>query len=492
MSKKNYLIFDFGASNGRAIVAEFNNGNFKLEVVHRFDNIEISAAGTLYWDILNLYSNLHTGIKLALKKFKNISSLGIDTWGADGCFIDKNGKLIANPISYRDEKRYSDADELFKTISKKEIFDLTCGPVSPENDLFHLYSLKIRNSSEIHIGKKFLSIADVLNYFLSGRLTNEFTRMTMGLMFNQRKGHIEEKILNKVAFSKDWFSEIVQPGDNIGYISKDVCKELEINPIPIIVPATHDTASAIAGIPETSNKNWAFICTGTWAIIGQKTEEPMVSDEILNEGFANEGGVEVPNIFMKEMVGLWIIQQCRNRWVEDIGKNISYNDIEEAARKAKPFSSFIDISADDFAQLQINMPGVIQEHCKTRGQNVPESIGEISRCVYESLAMRLKHNFLLMKRLTGQKNDILYMVGGGVRDRLLCQFTSDATAMPVTAGPIEATTVGNLLMQLKGTGEIKNLAEGRKISANSTNILNYEPKNQKAWDDAYEKYLKIL
>ena len=486
------MIFDFGASNGRAIVAIFDGSKYELKIIHRFDNIEIMAIGTLYWDILQLYDNLLTGISLAVRKYKNISSIGIDTWGADCCFIDVNGKLLSNPISYRDEHRYADSDKLFDVISKKELFELTCGPVSPENDLFHLYSLKLRNALEISSGDKILSIADILNYLLTGRATNEFTRMTMGLMFNQRKRQLEEKILDRFGFPRDWFPEMVFPGENIGNISQEVCKGLEIETIPVIAPATHDTASAIAGIPVKDDKNWAFISIGTWAIMGQRTEVQMVSDKILNAGFANEGGVEVPNIFMNEMVGLWIIQQCRDRWIKDTGKDITWDEIIEAAKSVKPFYAFIDISAEDFAQLQNNMPKFIQSHCKDRGQNVPEGIGEISRCIFESLAMRFRYNLSIMEKLTGQKNTILYIVGGGVQNKLLCQFIADALEMPVTAGPIEATSAGNLFMQLKGTGEISNLSEGRQISSNSSKIIDYEPKNKKVWGDAYERYLTIL
>lgn len=492
MFSKNYLIFDFGASNGRATVAEFDGKKFSMEVIHRFENVEILATGTRYWNILQLYSELLTGIKLAVRKYGNIASLGIDTWGADCGFIDVNGKLISSAVSYRDEKRYIDAEQLFNIISKKELFELTCGPIAPENDLFHLHSLKLRGATEISIGKKFLSIADIFNYFLTGRATNEFTRMTMSILFNQRKGRLENKILDKVGFPIDWFPEMVQPGDNIGDISKEVCTELEIDPFPVIVPATHDTASAIAGIPVSAGNNWAFISTGTWAVMGQKTEEPMVSDDILEAGFANEGGVEVPNIFMTEMVGLWIIQQCRTKWIKDSGKDISWDQIVKAAGEAKPFGSFIDVSDEDFAQFQLNMPQTIEIHCESKVQDKPKSMGEISRCVFESLAMRFKHNFNNMEKLTGQKNEALYLVGGGARNELLCQWTSDATGMPVTAGPIEAASVGNLLMQLKGTGEIKNLEQGRELSANSSEIKKYEPINQKQWTDAYKKYLAIL
>ena len=285
---------------------------------------------------------------------------------------------------------------------------------------------------------------------------------------------------------------MVFPGENIGNISQEGCKGLEIETIPVIAPATHDTASAIAGIPVKDDKNWAFISIGTWAIMGQRTEVQMVSDKILKAGFANEGGVEVPNIFMNEMVGLWIIQQCRDRWIKDTGKDITWDEIIEAAKSVKPFYAFIDISAEDFAQLQNNMPKFIQSHCKDRGQNIPEGIGEISRCIFESLAMRFRYNLSIMEKLTGQKNTILYIVGGGVQNKLLCQFIADALEMPVTAGPIEATSAGNLFMQLKGTGEISNLSEGRQISSNSSKIIDYEPKNKKVWGDAYERYLTIL
>ena len=492
MVTKNYLIFDFGASNGRALVAEFNGKKFDLEVIHRFNNIEVFAAGTRYWDILNLYNELLNGIKIAVNKYKDIRSIGIDTWGADCCFIDVNGKLIANPVSYRDEARYADANKLFELISKRELFELTSGPVSPENDLFHLFSLKLEGATEISAGKTYLSISDALNYLLTGKAINEFTRLTMSILFNQKKGKLENKILEKMGFSKDWFPTMVKPGDSIGKLSKEVCSELEIDPIEVIVPATHDTASAIAGIPVTVDKNWAFISTGTWAILGQRSEKQMVSDEIMEAGFANEGGVEVPNIFMTEMVGLWIIQQCRDRWIKDSGKDISWDKIIKAAESAKPFKAFIDISAEDFAQLQPNMPEFIETHCKLKGQNVPKGIDEISRCVFESLALKFKHNFNLMEKMTGQKNEALYMVGGGIQNKLLCQWTADATKMPVTAGPTEGTSVGNLLMQLKGTGEISSLAEGRIIAANSLEIVHYIPVDILAWDDVYERYINIL
>lgn len=492
MSTKNYLIFDFGASNGRALIAKYNGKVFNLQTIHRFNNIEVLLTGVRYWDIINLYNEVLKGIKIAAGRYKKINSIGIDAWGADCCFIDQNGKLISNPVSYRDEARYKVTEEVFKIIPKKEIFRLTCGPVSPENDLFNLFSLRSRKAIEILEGKTFLSIADTLNYFLTGNTANEFTRMTMSILFNQKKGLLENYILNKMGFPREWFPTMLQPGDKIGKISKKISNELEEDPIDVIVPATHDTASAIAGIPVKQNDNWGFISTGTWAILGQKTQEPMVSKEILESGFANEGGVEVPNIFMTEMVGLWIIQQCRDKWIRDSGTDMTWDEVVNMAGNSKPFKALIDISDEDFAQFQIDMPEIIVKKCKESGQEAPESMGEISRCVFESLALKFKHNFKLMRDLTGQNNYSLYMIGGAVQNELLSQWTADAIAIPVAAGPVESASIGNLLMQLKGTGEINSLAEGRELSAGSSEIKNYEPINSKIWDDAYVKYLKIL
>ena len=399
MSTKKYLIFDFGASNGRALVAKYDGRKFTMEVINQFENIEIMVSGTRYWDILYLYNEVLKSIKIAVSKYKEIRSIGIDTWGADCCFLDKNGKLISNPVSYRDEKRYEGADKAFEVISKRELFELSCGPVSPENDLFNLFSLKSRDAIETSQGRTFLSIADTLYYLLTGNVSNEFTRMTMSILFNQKEGILENRILDKMSFPIDWFPTIVQPGDSLGKLSKEVCSELAIEPIEVIVSATHDTASAIAGIPVTFDKNWAFISTGTWAILGQRTEEQMVSDEIMEAGFANEGGVDVPNIFMTEMVGLWIIQQCRAKWIKDTGKDISWDEVVNTASNAKPFKAFIDIPDEVFTQLQADMPRLIENKCKEKGQELTESIGGISRCVFESLVLRFKHNFNLIYKI---------------------------------------------------------------------------------------------
>ena len=492
MASKNYLIFDFGASNGRSVIARFDSNKFDMEVIHRFDNRPVYAAGTLYWDILRLYSELMIGIQSSVKKYKNITSMALDAWGADFGFIDSNGKLISNPVHYRDEKRKVDSDSLYKIIPRKELFELTGASIIPIFDLFHLYSLKLQNAPEFVNGDKFLTMPDIFNYFLTGRVYNEYTRITTSVMYNQKEGRWEDRIFDKLDLPKDIFPEIIMPGEEIDNISNKVCSELEIETMPVIAPAAHDTSSAIAGIPVVSkNKNWTFISMGTWCIIGKETESPIINNQTLNAGFSNEGGVGRLNLFVKNVTGLWIIQQCREKWIKDSG-SISWDEIVKLAAAADSFKSFIDVNDLIFSKPQVDMPETISKYCKEKGQGVPESIGEISRCIYESLAMQFKYDLNKLEKLTSKKIELLHLVGGGTQNKLLCQWTADAAGIPIIAGPTETTSVGNLLMQLKASGEIKNLDEGRKISLNSSEVTNYKPKDGDRWIEEYSKYLKIL
>ena len=488
---KNYLIFDFGASNGRSAIARYDGNTFDMEVTHRFENRPVHALGTLYWDILRLYSELIIGIQHSLMKYKDITSMGLNTWGADFGFTNSNGKLISNPVHYRDEKRKVDADSLYKIISRKELFELTGAAIIPVFDLFHLYSLKLQNATEFVSGNKFLTIPDIFNYFLTGKIYNEYTRMTTTVMYNQKENKLEDRIFDRLDLPKDIFPEIIMPGEKIGNISKNICSELGIETIPVIAPATHDTQSAVAGIPIVSkNKNWAFISMGTWFIIGQETESPIINDQALNAGFSNEGGVGGINLFVKNTTGLWIIQQCREKWNKARGSSMSWDEIANLSLGAKPFKSLINVDDTIFSIHQVDMPETIRKYCKEKSQNIPESIGEISRCIYESLAMRLKYDFNNLEKLTGKKVELIHLMGGGTRNELQCQLIADATGVPVVAGPYEATSVGNLLMQLKASGEIRNLDEGREISLNSSVVSSYEPKNVDRWDEEYNKYLK--
>lgn len=495
MVDKNYLVFDIGASNGRAIAAKFNGSIFDIEMVHWFENRPVFATDKLYWDILRLYSEIKIGIQHSVKKLKNISSIGIDTFSGDHGFLDSNGKLISNPVHHRDRERNDTllANKFFDIIPRKELFFMTGSYLISGICAYHLFLLKIKKATELENADKFLMMPDIFNYFLTGRSINEFTNITTTTLYDQKEKKMSDKILTSIGISKDIFPGMVSPGDKIGNISDEVCKELEIGTIPVIAPATHDTASAVASIPVTDKiKEWAFISIGTWCVVGKETKIPVINEKAYEVDYVNEGGTEDTNILFKNLAGLWIIQKCRQKWIEDKGKEITWEEIVKLSSDSKPFQSFINVDEPIFYQPQIDMPEIVRKYCKEKGQYIPASIGEISRCIYESMVLKIRVNICQLEELTNKKIEILYLMGGGTKNKLLCKWIANVTGKPVIIVYTEATAVGNFLMQLKGSGEIKNLAEARQISLDSSRIKCFEPEKKDLWDQVYDRYLKIL
>jgi len=488
---KNYLIFDFGASNGRAVVASFNGKKFLLDEVHRFDNRPVYIGENLFWDVLGLYSELKISIQKSLNKYSNIESLGIDTWGSDFGLLDKNGKLISNPINYRDEQSLRDSKSLYRIIDERELFGLTGADISPIFDLFRLYSLKKNDETAIRHAKTYLSVGDLLNYFLTGKSFNEFTRFTTNVIYNQRVKKIETSILERLGLSKEIFPGFIYPGQKIGDIYGKVSRELEIKPFSVITPSSHDTASAVAGVPSINKDiRWGFISLGTWACLGIENNKVLISDDIYNCKFLNEAGVEDTNIFAKNINGSWIIQQCRNKWLKK--KEIYWDEIVALTEKANPFSSFIDVDQPQFKAQQVDMPAIIRDYCKNSGQKIPSSIGDVSRCVYESLCLKFRYYLKFLEKFSGQQLELLHITGGGAQNRLLCQWISNATGKRVIVGPIEATSIGNLLIQLKANTEINNIEEGRRLNYASSKLYEYVPMESAKWEEVYNRFVNLI
>jgi rhamnulokinase len=493
VAKKHFLIFDFGASNGRATVAAFDGKRVEMDVTYRFDNRPVVAAGTLYWDVLRLFSELKLGLRASLKKYPDIVSLAVDTWGCDFGFIDRNGKLLGNPVTYRDRSRHERSALLYKKLPRKELFRLSAGSTIEIMGVYQLFSFKCDNAPELREGRHMMMMPDLLNYLLTGRICNEYCDATMALLCDQRNKTWETRILNRLGISGSFLGEIVMPGDMVGPIQSQVCDELEIAHLPVIAPATHDTASAVTGIPVADGtKQWAFISTGTWSIAGVETLQPIVTDATFESGYGNNAIADGRNMLVNYITGLWIIQQCRQKWMADSGADISWDEIVRRSVAAGPARSHINVDDPCFAQPNSDMPGAVVAYCERTGQHLEASIGAVARCVYESLVLKYRENLEILEKLTGRRLDVIHLVGGGVQNSTLCQWTADAMGVPVIAGPTETTSIGNLLMQLKCMKEISTLEQGREISLYSSEVTKYEPGSRALWDEAIGRYRTTL
>lgn len=485
-----YIIVDLGASNGRVMVADYQKEKFDLDVVHRFENIPVfSNEGEYFWDILRIFSDIKTGIQKAVKKYPNVRSLGIDTFGCDFGFIDKQGRLMGNPLHYRNPMQHELAEEMHQILSEEELFELSQGPCNRIMGIYKLYALKKMHAFEYEHGASLLMIPDILNYLLTGKATNEYTNATMTLMVNQKERRWEEQVCDKLDFRKDIFIPLTEPGTVLGPIKDSICKELEIPPVQVVIPATHDTASAVAGIPVVqSQSRWGFLSLGTWALAGLETEGPMTDEAVVPFQFGNEGGVFGKSMLLKNITGMWVIQQCRNYWNKESGRTIAWDEITKAANEAEKKNCFIDIDEPIFGEYHSNMPGKVQQYCRKHGQEVPEGIGEVARCVYQSLALKVCESFEQVMGILDEELELLQIVGGGTQNKLLCQWISNVMGIPVVAGPTETTAVGNLIFQLLADKKIQTLDEGRKLCAVSSELYRCEPQDRIYWNQVYQNY----
>ncbi len=489
MATKDYLIFDFGASNGRAVVARFDGERFTLDVTHRFDNRPVRAVGTLHWDILRLFSELEIGIQKSLKTYPQIRAIGVDTWGVDFGLIDPQGRLLGNPVHYRDERRVAAVPEIFRIIPERELFRRTGLFTLPIMSIGGLYAMKRDGAPELAAAGRFLMMPDLFNYLLTGEKANEFAIATTSMAFNQPAKRWDAEILGRLGIPGRLFSPVVMPGTRMGCLQETVRRELDAPAIAVIAPATHDTASAVAGVPvNAQERSWAFLSLGTWAVLGQETPAPVISDEVFNTGYGNEGGAEGRNILANNITGLWIVQQCREKWMKEDGGELAWDKVVRSCLETPRFGSLIDVDEPQFASVQPDMPRAIAEYCARKGSTPPGGRGETARCVYESLALKFRQRLEQLEAFSGQRIELLHIVGGGTQNASLCQWTADATGIPVVAGPVETTVAGNFIMQLKGTGEITGLKDGREIIARSSETRRYIPQDSAAWDEAYRKY----
>lgn len=490
MKKLKMLAIDLGASSGRGIVGGFDGEKLTLEENHRFPNEPVTVAGTFTWDILRIYHEIKNSIrKCALSDDKDIRSIGIDTWGVDFGLIDKTGRLMANPVHYRDTRTEGIIDYADRFVSKSELYGTTGLQFMNFNTIYQLAASLRDEPAYINNAKKLLFTPDLLNYFLTGEMRTEYTIASTGAILDAKKRDFAYDMLKKFGIPQDIFAPIVKPGNVLGKLLPQVLEEIgNINP-DVVNVAAHDTASAVVAVPA-KGEDFIFISSGTWSIMGSEVKEPIISDASFNYNFTNEGGVENTIRFSKNITGLWLKQESKRQWERE-GKNYTHDQLSDMALASKPLQSLIDPDDSLFATPG-NLPRRIAEYCQKTGQHVPENPGEIMRCIFESLALRYRFTVEKIDEMKGTKTPFINIVGGGTRESLLCQFAADACGRPVYAGPVEATAIGNIVSQAIAAGEIKNVAEAREVIRNSFDIDYYEPKNTEAWDEGYERFKKLL
>ncbi|MBQ3141104.1 MAG: rhamnulokinase [Clostridia bacterium] len=487
---KKVLAFDFGASSGRAILGRYENGRILLDEIHRFSNDPVMIHGTLYWDFLRLYHEILQGInKAVVAGHGDFCSLGIDTWGVDFGLLDENGKLLQNVVHYRDNRTSGIPEKVFAQIGKEELYAKTGIQFMWFNTIFQLAALCERDPEVLKRAKTLLMVPDLLCYFLTGNKTNEYTEVSTSQLMDPATGDWNRELCEKLGIPTDILAPVVAPGTRKGVLSEEVCERTGCQPANVTAVASHDTGSACLAVPCTPGEKYAFISCGTWSLLGAELPQPLINEQTAIENYSNERGVNETSRFLKNIMGLWLMQQCRQKWNRE-GKNLSFADIDRYTVEAPSLVRFID--PDD--ELFINpsdMPAAIREFCRKTNQPIPENIGDYSRCITESLALKYRYTIEKLEQLLGYSLDVVRMVGGGVKDRLLCQFTANATGKTVQAGPIEATAIGNVCMQLIAEGVFANVEEARAAIAESFDILTYQPEERAKWDEAYERFRTV-
>ena len=499
---ENYLAIDLGAESGRAILGSFDGTSLTLNEVHRFPNNPVrvlqGSQQTMHWDVLRLWSEIKNSISLVKNKYGRFNSLGVDTWGVDFALLDQNGNLLGNPYHYRDNRTDGMMQEAFKRISRQQIFEQTGIQFMQINTLYQLFSMALQKSPVLDSASTFLTMPDLLNYWLTGLKTCEFTIATTTQCFDPRKGNWAYPMLEKLGIPTKIFPNVVSPGALLGPLHASVSEELGIVDVQVIAPACHDTGSAVAAVPA-ENDNYAWISSGTWSIMGVVVPDPMITPESLEFNFTNEGGASYlyrnskGNTFRysKNIMGLWLVQECRRTWAAQ-GQTYSYDELTTMASQAKPLLALVNPDHDDFLKPG-DMPSRIKAFCSRTHQPVPETPGAIIRCALESIALKYRRILGQLETTVGRRLDPIHIIGGGTQNHLLNQLSADATDRKVVTGPIEATAVGNILVQALSQGHISSIDEVRSVVRHSFTPQVYipSPTSPVNWDAAFRTFVDL-
>jgi rhamnulokinase len=485
-----YLAVDLGAESGRAILGALDRDQLTLSEVHRFANDPVRLPDGLHWDVLRLWSEIKTALSVVAHKHKvKLAGIGIDAWGVDFALLDRQGVLLGNPFHYRDSRTDGMIDEALKRLPREQIFDLTGIQFMPINTLYQLLAMVTAHSPLLEAATRFLTIPDLFNYWLTGRQVCEFSNATTTQCYDSRQHAWSKPLLDALNIPVHIFPEVVPPGTVLGAVLPEIAEDTGCGGVPVVAPACHDTGSAVVAVPAEVN-HFAWISSGTWSIMGTETREPIVNAQSLKYNFTNEGGVNDTWRFSKNIMGLWVVQECRRTWAQP-DEELSYAEITRWAATAAPLRSIIDVDDPEFLRPG-DMPARIQAYCQRTQQPVPESKGALVRCVLESLALKYRWVLERLEEMLKYRLEPIHIIGGGTQNRLLNQFTADATGRSVVAGPIEATAIGNILMQAVGLDHLKSLTAARAVVRHSFQPEKYEPRTSTEWAAAYQHLCELM
>ena len=496
--KRCYFAVDLGATSGRTILGTLADGRLEQEELTRFPNNLIETGGHFYWDIYALYFEMIRGLKEVARRGITLTSIGIDTWGVDFVFIGDDGALLRNPMAYRDPHTFGRMEEYLRdVVSRRDVYDITGIQFMNFNSLFQLYAMRKDGNTALKHCKKVLFIPDALSWMLTGEEVCEYTIASTSQMLDPKTGDLSEKLIESVGLTREHFGRMVQPGTQIGVLTEEVQKMTGLGPVPVIAVAGHDTGAAVAAVPA-KEEQFADPSSGTWSLMGIETKEAIINDRSYELNFTNEGGIEGTTRFLKNICGMWLYERCRKEWPEEV-RQLSHPELQGSAMQVEAFRSIINPDDKMFANPS-SMIEAIQQYCRQTGQPVPETPAEICRCIFDSLALRYRQVFGWLKEFKnptenrGEQGQIkvLHVIGGGSLNKFLTQFTADACGVEVLAGPQECTAIGNVMLQAKAMGLVKDIWEMRAIIANSVDMVAYHPSGDKAaWDAAYQRYLEI-
>jgi rhamnulokinase len=482
-----FLAFDLGAESGRAVLGSIQENRLETREIHRFENGPVRVGDHLYWDVLLLWREILHGLKLAVQEVGgHIASLGVDTWGVDFGLLNREDKLVGHPYHYRDHRTDGMMDKAFQIMPRGEIYHHTGIQFMQLNSLYQL--LTMVGSPELESARTFLNMPDLFNFWLCGVKANEFTIATTTQCYDPHAGNWADELLARFAIPREIFGPIVQPGTTLGNIHDWIAVEAGCQPVPVVATTCHDTASAVVAVPA-QERDFIYLSSGTWSLMGTVVLQPVITERSMEFDLTNEGGFSGTFRLLKNIMGMWLLQECRREWSRH-GKSYTYDDLTALAAAAPAFGSII-LPGDSRFLAHGDMPSRIRAYCASTHQKVPESVGEIVRCIFESLALEYRRVITQLESITSRPMNSIHIIGGGSRNKLVNQLTADVTCKEVIAGPVEATAVGNILVQAIATGYLSTLEEGRQLVRNSTTTARFSPKPGDQWDEAYDRFLKL-